>query len=50
MPPKKDEKMIRVSLNLPEKMVKKIDKVAAQEERTRANYILWLIKKHLSAP
>ena len=40
-------KSIRVNLSLPEDMVKEIDKHAKREERTRSNYILWVLKKHL---
>lgn len=38
---------VRVGLSLPEDMVKTIDEQADKEERTRSNYILWVLKKHL---
>jgi predicted DNA-binding protein len=38
---------IRVGLSLPQEMVDMIDALADKEERTRANYILWVLKKHL---
>ena len=38
---------VRVGLSLPEEMVKSIDEQAEKEERTRSNYILWVLKKHL---
>ena len=38
-------KSMRVNLSLPEEMVKAIDEQADKDERTRSNYILWVLKK-----